>query len=283
MIAIVDGGSTKCDWVLISPNGTEQARFATAGFNPNLISAEQILEELKKMQTEQNVSASLSHLYFYGSGCGTVANQNTIKDCLQQVFPTAKIQVKEDTLAAAYAVYKGTPTMVGILGTGSNSCFFDGKNIRLDLPSLGFILGDEGSGTAIGKALVKRFFMKKFPEDLAQKFQETYSLTVQELIKKLYHEPRANAFFASFNPFAVENKDHLYIRNMLKEEFSAYIEYQILPYPEAQNHTLGLVGSIAKIYEDILAEVAEEHHIQLGTIVPKPIENLVQYHIQYIL
>ena len=182
MIAIVDGGSTKCDWVILENSGKISQKTESVGFNPNIINADLIPQEIEKNPHLFLIKNQLDYIYFYGSGCGTVENALLVETQLQKVFPYAKVTVKEDLTAAAYAAYNGKPAIVCILGTGSNSCYFDGESIRRDLPSLGFLIGDEGSGSALGKHLVRRFFMKKLPQDLHQEFVETYHLTIEDAI-----------------------------------------------------------------------------------------------------
>ena len=282
MIAIVDGGSTKCDWVILENTGKVSQKTESVGFNPNIISADLIPQEIEKNPHLFLIKNQLDYVYFYGSGCGTAENALLVETQLQKVFPYAKVTVKEDLTAAAYAAYKGKPAIVCILGTGSNSCYFDGKSVRRDLPSLGFLIGDEGSGSAIGKHLVRRFFMKKLPQDLHQEFVETYHLTIEDAIKNMYHNPRANAYLAEFNKFVVQRKQHPYFQNMVFDEMKNFFEYQVLPYEEAREAEINFIGSIAYYYEDILRAAAAELNLTVGHIVQKPIESLVEFHQKYI-
>ena len=283
MVAIVDGGSTKCDWVILDKFGKIFLKTETIGFNPNIISPELIVPEIEKNTNLTSIKDSLHRVFFYGSGCGVPENQATVENELQKVFANAEVVVKEDLTAAAYAAYNGKPAIVCILGTGSNSCYFDGKTVRRELPSLGFLIGDEGSGSAIGKHLLRRFFMKKLPDDLHQKFQEKYNLGIEDAIRNMYHNPRANAYFADFNKFVVENKTHPYFQNMIFDEMKNFLDYQVLPYAEAKDAEINFIGSIAYYYEDILRAAAAELNLNVGTIVQKPIESLVEYHKNYIL
>lgn len=282
MIAIVDGGSTKCDWVILENSGKISQKTESIGFNPNIINADLIPQEIEKNPHLFLIKNQLDYIYFYGSGCGTVENTLLVETQLQKVFPYAKVTVKEDLTAAAYAAYNGKPAIVCILGTGSNSCYFDGESIRRDLPSLGFLIGDEGSGSALGKHLVRRFFMKKLPQDLHQEFVETYHLTIEDAIKNMYHNPRANAYLAEFNKFVVQRKQHPYFQNMVFDEMKNFFEYQVLPYEEAREAEINFIGSIAYYYEDILRAAAAELNLTVGHIVQKPIESLVEYHKKYI-
>ena len=282
MIAIVDGGSTKCDWVILENSGKISQKTESIGFNPNIINADLIPQEIEKNPQLFLIKNQLDYIYFYGSGCGTVENALLVETQLQKVFPYAKVTVKEDLTAAAYAAYNGKPAIVCILGTGSNSCYFDGESIRRDLPSLGFLIGDEGSGSALGKHLVRRFFMKKLPQDLHQEFVETYHLTIEDAIKNMYHNPRANAYLAEFNKFVVQRKQHPYFQNMVFDEMKNFFEYQVLPYEEAREAEINFIGSIAYYYEDVLRAAAAELNLTVGHIVQKPIESLVEYHKKYI-
>lgn len=283
MVAIVDSGSTKSDWVILDDFKKVFLKTETIGFNPNFINKELIVPEIEKNTSLSTVKNSVTKIYFYGSGCGVQQNCDIIIEELGKVFIGAEIIVKEDLTAAAYAAYRGKPAIVCILGTGSNSCYFNGETIKIQLPSLGFLVGDEGSGSAIGKQLVRRFFMQKLPADLSSEFEETYKLTVEEALKNMYHTSRPNAYLADFNKFVVERKDHPYLQKMVHDEMLSFFDYQVLPYMESRDAEINFIGSIAYYYEDILRSAAAELNLTVGQIVQKPIESLVGYHIQYIL
>ena len=283
MIAIIDGGSTKCDWVILDSTGKPHLKTTTLGFNPNIINTEFIAQEIDRNEDLYFLKKHVEKLFFYGSGCGTAANAAKVEKEFVKIFPQAEVHIKEDMTAAAFAAYDGKPGMVCILGTGSNSCFFDGEKIRVDLPSLGFLLGDEGSGSALGKHLLRRFFMKKLPADLEKEFVSKYSLTIEEAIKNMYHNPRANAYLGEFNKFIAERKNHPYFQNMVFDEMKNFLDYQVLPYPEARETEINFIGYIAFIYEDILRSAAAELNLRIGRVVQKPIESLVDYHRKYIL
>lgn len=283
MIAIVDGGSTKCDWVILENSGKTHLKTTTLGFNPNIRNSDFILEEIDKNEELFFLKNTIEKVFFYGSGCGTPDNREKVKVEFIKTFPNAEITVKEDMTAAAYAAYNGQPAIVCILGTGSNSCFFDGEKIRIDLPSLGFLIGDEGSGSALGKHLLRRFFMKKLPPDLDKEFRDQYNLTIEDAIRNMYHNPRANAYFGEFNSFITERKTHPYFQNMVFDEMKNFLDYQVLPYPEAGETEINFIGYIAYIYEDTLRAAAAELNLKIGKVVQKPIESLVDYHKKYIL
>ncbi|WP_223608684.1 BadF/BadG/BcrA/BcrD ATPase family protein [Chryseobacterium sp. OSA05B] len=283
MVAIVDSGSTKSDWVILDDFKKVFLKTETIGFNPNFINRELIVPEIEKNSSLILVKNSITKIFFYGSGCGVKKNCETIEEELKKVFTKAEIVVREDLVAAAYAAYSGKPAVVCILGTGSNSCYFDGKNIKIELPSLGFLMGDEGSGSAIGKQLVRRYFMKKLPEDLHTEFEQSYGLKIEEALKNMYHSSRPNAWLADFNKFVIERKNHPYFKDMVYEEMKNFFEYQVIPYKESKDAEINFIGSIAYYYEDTLRSVAEEFQLNVGHVVQKPIESLVDYHIKYIL
>ena len=283
MIAIVDGGSSKCDWVILEKSGELSHNTHTIGFNPNMIDADLIPEELQKNNQLSSFQDQIEKVFFYGSGCGSTRNAEKVKKNLETFFTQANVEVKDDMTAAAYASYRGVPTIVCILGTGSNSCFFNGKEMKKELPSLGFLIGDEGSGSAIGKHLLRRFFMKKLPQDLHKDFIEKFQLSVEDAIKNMYHSPRVNAYLAEFNTFVVERKNHPYFQNMVFDEMKNFLDYHVLPYEESKEAEINFIGSIAFVYEDILRAAAAELNLTVGKIVQKPINSLVEYHRNYIL
>ncbi|WP_027384220.1 BadF/BadG/BcrA/BcrD ATPase family protein [Epilithonimonas caeni] len=283
MIAIVDGGSTKCDWVILENDGTEVLKTETVGFNPNIIKPELITVEIEKNQALIKFKDYLENIFFYGSGCGTPENRLIVEREIQKVFNNAQIRVKEDLLAAAYAAYRGVPAIVCILGTGSNACYFDGENVKTELPSLGFLIGDEGSGSALGKQLVRHYFMKKLPPDLHQQFTEIYQLNIDDLLKNMYHNPRANAYMADFTRFIVDRKTHPYFQNFIYKELRNFLEFQVMPYDECRESEINFIGSIAYFFEDSLRAAASDFHFKIGTVVQRPIESLVNYHRDYII
>ncbi|WP_027380182.1 ATPase [Chryseobacterium daeguense] len=282
MVAIVDGGSTKCDWVILDDFHKVFLKTETIGFNPNNIAAELIVPEIEKNISLGAVKNSITKVFFYGSGCGVASNRAIIEGELQKFFSKAEIIVKEDLTAAAYAAFNGKPAVVCILGTGSNSCYFDGSSLKVKLPSLGFLM-DDGNGCSIGKQLIRRFFMQKLPQDLHEEFQKVYNPSIEEVLKNMYHTSRPNAYLANFNKFVVERKDHPYFKKMVFDEMISFFNFQVLPYEESKTAEISFIGSIAYYYEDILRSAAAELHLNVGQIVQKPIESLVDYHIKYIL
>ncbi len=283
MIAIIDGGSTKADWILLDDDYQEFERTETPGFNPYLFPMEQLPGAIHSNPVLEPLRNQISRLFYYGSGCALPENEFAVHQGLKQVFPQADISVKEDMVGAAYAAYTGQPVMLCILGTGTNSCFFDGNTVRRDLPSFGFILGDEGSGSALGKTILKDFFMKQLPPDLSEAFQKEFPMPFDEVLQNIYKNARANAFLASFFPFVYQNRDHPYINKIIEDEFQRFFHYHVLPYPEAKLYEIHFIGSVAMLFHDSLIKVADKNQLRIGNFIAKPINNLVQYHISYIL
>lgn len=284
LIAIVDGGSTKCDWVLLNELYQEVGRTTTPGLNPNVLEGNRINDILLKHNELNALANRVVEIYFYGSGCSTESNQNILTKELHRYFPNLKkSRVREDMLAAAYAVYTGDPVMVGILGTGSNVCFFDGKNIRIDIPSIGYLFGDDGGGSALGKRLLKAFFMKKFPHELKNAFDLRYGLDIQGLYSQIYKNEKVSANLASYNAFILEYRQHPFIQNLLETEFSEFFFQQVMAYPEATSTGISFVGSIAHFYPEELCRAAKHFNIPIHHIVQRPIDALVDYHRNYIL
>ncbi|MFV0304179.1 MAG: BadF/BadG/BcrA/BcrD ATPase family protein [Moheibacter sp.] len=283
MIAIADSGSTKTDWVILNDDLSENFRTNTIGFNPYHINASAIEAEMLKNEELKVISDKITNVYFYGAGCSADFLKDIVKDGFKNIFSKADILVDHDLLAACYAVYRGKPAVVCILGTGSNACYFDGKSVKEATPSLAYILGDEGSGNHMGKKLLHAYFSKKMPKHLAEIFHETYHLTISVLNINVYQKPLANAYLASFSKFVHEHKDEPFIQNLIYTSMADFFENQVLPNQEARFSEINFIGSVAHYYEDIIRAVAANYHLEIGHIVRKPINNLVEYHKQYIL
>lgn len=283
MYAIVDSGSTKSDWVIINPEGKEVLRTDTIGFNPYFVNSKDIEKEIKDNQELVDIAPSINNIFFYGAGCSSDRLCEVVEKGLNKVFKQSVNSVQHDLLAAAYAAYNGKPSVVCILGTGSNSCYFDGEKLKEETPSLAFILGDEGSGNNLGKKLLQAYFLKKMPKRLERAFTERYDLTVAELNKNVYQNKFANTYLANFSRFVADHKYEPFIQNMVYRSMKEFFINQVLPYPEARSSEINFIGSVAHYYEEILKSVAAEFHLNIGHIVRKPIDNLVKYHLLYII
>lgn len=283
MIAIADSGSTKTDWVILNDDHTESFRTTTIGFNPYHIDSDSITIEIAKNQELAQIADKITQVYFYGAGCSNDVVLQIVLDGLQPFYKNAEISINHDLLAACYAVYRGKPAMVCILGTGSNACYFDGKEIKEATPSLAYVLGDEGSGNHMGKKVIHAYFSNKLPPHLAERFKEKYNLTVTELNENVYQKPLANAYLASFSKFVHENKSDTFIQNLIYTSMYEFFQNQVLPNAEARFSEVNFIGSIAHYFEEEIRSAAAALHLEVGHIVRKPIDALVEYHKQYIL
>lgn len=282
MIAIVDSGSTKGDWVIIDSktNGKELFRTSTIGFNPYFINSNNVAKEITKNKNLYKIASKLKYIFFYGAGCSNPEYNMIIKKGLDKIFFKSINLVQHDLLAAAYACFSGEPIITCILGTGSNSCYFDGKTIREETPSLSFILGDEGSGSDLGKKVIKAFFLKKMPKKIYESFNKEFKLTENKIKKHIYNNLFANTYLASFSRFVLSYHKEPFMQNMIYESLNEFIVNQILIYPEAKLVKLSFVGSIAHYYKETLIAVASQHHLRIGKIIKKPIDKLVTYHLK---
>lgn len=278
MIAVIDSGSTKSDWMILDNDYNLLSRISTIGLNPYFVDEATIKLELLQNENILEIKNNLNLVFFYGAGCSNDRSKKIVYDGLKSVLPNARIKVDHDLLAAAYAAYDGTPSVVCILGTGSNTCFFDGKTLRDDTHSLGFILGDEGSGNHFGKKLISGYVNNNLPKKLKDKFDEQFGLTPTEITNKLYLEPFPNRFLASFSRFVHANKDMPYIQNMIYKSLTSFMMNQVMVYPEALTTEINCIGSIAAYYENTLRDVAGELRIQVNQVIQKPIGRLVEYH-----
>ena len=282
MILIADGGSTKADWIALDTNKNELFRVRTLGLNPAVISSEELTNRIVNMFQLINVKDEVSQVYFYGAGCGTPNACAVLKDVMQVIFTNASIAVEEDMLAAVYAASGKKPALVCILGTGSNSCYYDGQNMQMQVPSLGYVLMDEASGNYFGKLLLREYYYDKMPKAIAQKFEAEFNLETDHVKKNLYRMPNPNMYLASFAKFMFEFKEEKYIKRIIKRGFQEFFKYRILPFEKSSETPLYFIGSIAFYFKDILEKVAKKYDLKVTDVIQRPIDNLLQYHIDNI-
>lgn len=277
MKLIIDCGSTKADWVIID-NKETMMRFTTDGFNPNYTSKESILNLILDNSLYKPYTKYITEVFFYGSGCGNIDNCNTIEAILSSVFTSAEIIVTHDMMAACRAIHSRKKGIACILGTGSNSCLYDGKRILDRAISLGFILGDEGSGSHLGKKLLHDYFYKKMPDDLSKIFECEYKLNINSFIKNVYHNEQPSKYLASFSKFLYDNRNHSFAKELCSKCFDEFIENYILRYENNEHIEIGFVGSIAYYFQDIIRERLEIKGLKPGKILKDPIDGLIEYH-----
>ena len=279
MILLADSGSTKTDWGLVE-DGKLVKRLRTSGMNPFQMSEEAITEEIKNHLVPELPSTVLDEVHFYGAGC-TKEKQPIVERALRaNLTINGECEVASDMLGAARGICGHKPGIACILGTGSNSCSYDGKNLVKNVSPLGFILGDEGSGAVLGKLLVGDVLKNQMPEAITKRFFEKYNLTSAEIIDRVYRQPKPNTFLASFVPFLEENIDEPKIYNLVKESFRSFLRRNVMQYEGWQTLPIGFNGSIAKIYKKPLLEALEEEGMHLGRIIQAPMDAMVEYHVE---
>lgn len=278
MKLIADSGSTKIEWCVLD-NGKVVKQVLTEGINAVLLTEEEIALTIGQQLVPHVAGLPIDEIYYYGAGCLFESICNNVRNALAGNIPSArKIVVDSDMLAAARAVCGDDPGIVCILGTGSNSCYYDGNNIVDNVPSLGYILGDEGSGAVLGKMLVGDALKRQMPQQLVDKFMAQYGLTPQLIIENVYRKPGANRFLASLSPFLAENIEEPSVHRLVLNAFKAFFVRNVENYNGYKDMPVHFVGSIAVCYREVIEEAAKALYINIGKIVKSPMEGLVEYH-----
>ena len=280
MILITDGGSTKCDWILLDQKGDVVLKTRTKGLNPAVVPDENIRERILANQDLLPFVTKITVVNFFGAGCGTKTPIRLLTRILSEIFPLATVSVNEDMVAAVYAATT-KPGIVCILGTGSNSCYFDGTHIHNGIESLGYSLMDEASGNYFGKRLIRDYFYKKMPSQLALEFENKFNLDPDEIKNHLYKRHNPNMYLASFAEFIFTSKEvNGYFYKLITEGMLKFIEYRILCFKESQNVPIHFIGSIAHFSEDIIKDCMKPYNLELGYIIRRPIDGLIDYYRQ---
>lgn len=278
MILIADCGSTKTDWCLLN-SGEIVKRVFTGGMNAVMLTEEEIAGRIAEELMPQLGEEPVESVFFYGAGCLAEEVCANVSRAIGQNIPSAKtIEVDTDLLAAARALCGHNPGIACIMGTGSNSCYYDGEKIVDNVSPLGFILGDEGSGAVLGRTLVGDVLKNQLPADLCQKFLTKYELDRLTIIRRVYREPQANRFLASVTPFLLENITHPAIHELVVNSFKAFFKRNVLQYERARELTVNFVGSIAWYYREVLEEAAAAMGCTVGNVIKSPMEGLIAYH-----
>lgn len=280
MLLIADSGSTKCDWRLVAGDKS-YSDFKSIGINPYFHNEDIIEAELKKVPGIAEFADKVTALFFYGAGCSSTDLKRIVDRGLGRVFTNAQIYVDHDLVAAAFSVYDDEPCIACILGTGSNSCHFDGDIVREEVPALAYILGDEGSGSYFGKKLLTDFLYKKLPEEMHQRLIDEMALNKNTIMDRVYMKPHANVYLASFMPFITSCKSQEYVQDMVREGLGRFIDIHVKCFRDAHTVKSNFIGSVAHYQEDILREVAHDKELPVGKIIKKPIDGLYDYHIKH--
>ncbi len=278
MKLIADSGSTKTAWKLVSGNG-ETRDIQTSGINPYFRTSDDIYLDLQSSLFPETGSR-VTRIWFYGAGVTSAAKGDIVREALSRLYPDAEIEIGSDLLGACRALLGHHQGIACILGTGSNACLYDGEKVVSNIPPLGFILGDEGSGAVMGKHLVGDYLKGIMPDRLRKRFSERFALTMEEVLDRVYRQPRPNYYLAGFTPFLSENIGEEYCRDFVTRNLAAFVERNVLRLPDCREQPIAFTGSVAWHFSTILQQVLSGHGLGEAIILQAPIEGLVSYHSQ---
>ncbi len=273
---IADSGSTKCEWSLVHEG--RKKRIITQGISPYFLKGSQITDLVNKELFPKIRRAQVKDIFYYGTGCKSAVNRKVIRNALQSVFPDAAISVDTDLMAAARALCGNKKGIACILGTGSNSCYFNGTKIMKNSPGLGYVLGDEGSGAYLGKKVLQYYLYKTFDEDLTFRFNDQFKTDTVSILDHVYKHPLPNRYLASYATFLAENRGHYMIENIIEDGLNDFFFQHICKYRESWKFPINFVGGIAFGFKDVIKELCNSYELELGIILRNPMEGLIKYH-----
>ncbi len=276
MILVADSGSTKTDWILATP-GEPDLTFKTAGINPFFLSDKEIIKVIRKQEDLIALAENVKEIYYFGAGCSSPDKREVVSNVLSQVFKQAYVSVDSDLLGSAYATCGNETGLCCILGTGSNITYFDGENIFEGKHGLGYILGDEGSGSYFGKKLITDYLYHRMPEAESALFAKRYLIDKETIINHVYHKPGANFYLASFSAFINEIKSGEYGKNLVDAGLTEFVTTNIETYPSYKKLKCHFVGSVAWHLQDELQRICKAHDVNVGKIIKHPINNLSDF------
>lgn len=271
---IAESGSTKTDWVILK-KGKKKQFFKTDGINPYLQSTADIVTQL---EAQCGIKEKIDQVYFYGAGINSKSNKEIVKAALQLFFETKNVAVESDMLAAARGLSQDKKGMICILGTGCNACYYDGKKIKDQLPSLGYIAGDEGSGNHMGKRILQYYAYGTFDTELRMYFEEHFGTDMTQIVDRLYKQPFPNRYLASFVPLLVANRGHFMVENIIEDSFIEFFQQHLFKYRQSWKHPIYFTGSIAYLFRDVIESLCNQYEFELGRILQNPLEGLIEYH-----
>jgi N-acetylglucosamine kinase-like BadF-type ATPase len=273
---IADSGATKAEWSLLQ-NG-KQKTILTQGISPYFLNKDQIVDLLLKELKPGLKNVTIGEVHYYGTGCANPDNARLMKKAIKQVFPEAEIQVNHDLLAAARALCGEQKGIACILGTGSNSCYYNGKRMVSNSPGLGYVLGDEGSGAYLGKKVLQYYLYNTFDEELRGRFDVTYLTNKAEILANVYKNPLPNRYLAGFVMFLAENRGHYMVENIIEDCLNDFFFTHLCKYKETWTLPVNFVGSVAFGFKDVLEQLCSSYEFELGKILKKPMSGLIEYH-----
>lgn len=278
MILIADSGSTKTDWCLVKDKQTVK-RFQTQGFNPYFVSSEEMAAALSVDFPALFDIQQTDQVFFYGAGCSSPSKQEVINKALGSVFSKhTDIYVEHDMLAAGRALFGKDKGIAAILGTGSNSCLYDGEQIVEDLFSLGYMFGDEGSGAHLGKNFIALYLKKKVPDEIGEAFRDFYALSDEEILTEVYKKANPNRFLASFTVFLKARLDHPFIQDLTESCFDAFFTEQIRQFTDYRKLPFSCIGSVGYHFKEVIQRVASRHGVRTESFQISPMEGLLSFH-----
>ncbi|MBM3441011.1 MAG: N-acetylglucosamine kinase [Bacteroidetes bacterium] len=274
---IADSGATKAEWCLVK--GRKKTVFFTQGIAPYFMTREQIKQLLLKELLPKLKKQKVDEIYYYGTGCTNPENVKNIRWALKRSFPTvAHVEVTHDLMAAARALCGRSKGIASILGTGSNSCYYDGRRMVRNSPGLGYVLGDEGSGAYLGKKVLQYYLYKTFDAELMDRFEKKYKTDKLSILDQVYRKPLPNRYLASFALFLSENRGHYMVENIIEDAFNDFFFNHLYKYPESWKYPLHFVGGVAYAFRDVLKEMCLSYGLDCGRILKNPMEGLIAYH-----
>jgi glucosamine kinase len=275
MILIAESGSSKTQWCAVYPDRIEKLQ-NTPGINPLLLNQDEI-ECIIRPVSAEIISSKLDSIYFFGAGCTSTLMKEKIGKALLSIFDSMEIIVDTDLIAACLSLAGNKPAIIGLLGTGSNSCLWNGSEIEFKVPSLGYILGDEGGGVSIGKQLISDFLKNQMPLDLRIKFIEKYDVSAEIVIERVYQMQMPNQYLAGFAPFVEINIEENYCQNLIINQFDSFLTRNIIQYKNASEINIHFCGSIAFVHREFLIAACEKYHLKIGKIVKEPLDGLALF------
>jgi len=276
VILIADSGATKCEWCVLE-NGRSR-KILTQGISPYFLNAEQISALLAKELLPKLKKAVITQVHFYGTGLNNPDNMAIVKKVLKKTFPGAGLEVQTDLLGIARAGCGKEKGIACILGTGSNSCFYNGKKIIKNSPGIGYVLGDEGSGAYLGKKVIQHYLYQTFDEDLRSRFEKRFAVAPNEILENVYKKPLPNRYIASFAIFLAENRGHYMIENIIEDGLNDFFFTHLYKYRESWTLPIHFIGSIAFGFRDVLKELCNTYELELGKVLKAPMQGLITYH-----
>ncbi|MGQ0739883.1 MAG: N-acetylglucosamine kinase [Bacteroidota bacterium] len=273
---IADSGATKAEWCLLG-NGKKKT-IITQGISPYFLNTEQITDLLLKELKPKLKQVQVDEIYYYGTGCANPVNAKSVKKAVSRVFPGAKVDVQHDLMAAARSLCGREKGIACILGTGSNSCYYDGKKIVRNSPGLGYVLGDEGSGAYLGKKVIQYYLYGTFDDELRGRFDLTYTTNTAEILENVYKKPLPNRYLASYAKFLAENRGHYMIENIIEDGLNDFFFNHLCKYREIWTLPVHFTGGVAFGFKDVLQQLCASYEFEPGKVIKAPMEGLIDYH-----